>query len=661
MNLIERIPARGRIVYLHDIVMAALSYVVTLYLRLGDGLLFYSPETLVQGGIMFTAVCAVAFWIMGLYRGVWRYASLNDLVAITKAVSLAIVVSLVVMFLWTRLEHFPRSLVIINWFVLIGLLGAPRFLFRLLKDRRIELRLENPDQPRVPVLLAGAGDGAELFIRALARSEHDNYRVVGILSETAARVGRRILGHEVLGTLDDIALVTAELRARGNAPMRLILTKDDLDGARMRDLVERAGTLGMTMARTPKLTDFRSGAVDSVTVRPVDIEDLLGRPQAVLDRHAMRRLIQGCRVLITGAGGSIGAELVRQISDLEPARVLLLDQSEFALYGIDLELAARHPALARGAVIADVRDARGLDALFAAFRPELVFHAAALKHVPLVELNPLAGLATNVLGTVNVAEACRAHAVATMVQISTDKAVNPTNVMGASKRLAEQYCQALDGLRENGGGQGESLTRFVTVRFGNVLGSTGSVVPLFQKQLAAGGPLTITHPDMKRYFMTIREAVELVLQASALHAGPGMPKGGAKGGAKGRIMVLDMGEPVRILDLARQMIRLAGLKPETDIAIEFIGRRPGEKLFEEVFHGAEKLQPAGAPGILLAAPRAADLADLTQAMAALRGHVDAGDTAAALALLGRLVPDYIPDQEPRGPAPASAPISDHQE
>ena len=622
-----KIPPRGYIAFAHDIVMAAVSFVVSLYLRLGDALFYYSPDLLIQGTIVFTAVSAAVFLFMGLYRGVWRYASVEDLMAITRTVTLTILVFLVAMFFWTRLEFLPRSLLIINWFVMMALLGGPRFLYRMLKDRSVSLKLDGTGRRRIPVLLAGAGDGAELFIRALSRPRDANYRVVGIVSERPTRVGRQIHGIEVMGTVDDLEAVTGQLAAAGTRPQRVILTTDDMDGARVRRLLDISDELGMTLARIPRLTDFKSGVGDKLEIKPIDVEDLLGRPQTALDRTAMQGLIEGRRVLITGAGGSIGSELVRQISDFAPAAIVLLDHSEFHLYSIDMELAGRHPELPREPVIADVRDRARLERVFAEGRPELVFHAAALKHVPMVEANICEGVMTNVIGSVNVAEACLAAGVRTLVMISTDKAVNPTNVMGATKRIAERYCQALDIRRGNADG-----TRFVTVRFGNVLGSTGSVVPLFQRQLAAGGPLTVTHPDMKRFFMTIREAVELVLQASAL---------GSRGRQQeGKIFVLDMGEPVRILDLARQMIRLAGLRPEDDIAIQITGSRPGEKLGEEMFHGGENLVPTECADILLAAPRTADIEELRGAVAELAGACSAADTAQVMDLIRRLVPEY---------------------
>lgn len=625
-----RMPHRGYLVYTHDIVMTVISLYASLYLRLGDRFItFFPAETLIMAGTLFGAIAAGVYMYLDLYRGVWRYASINDLFAITRAVSLVILIFLLAMFLWSRLDNLPRSYLAINWFVLMALLGGPRFIYRLIKDRRIDFRLEDVSTPRVPVLLVGAGDAAEEFIRSLNRSPDASYRIAGLVSESSGRVGRNIRGIPVLGTTGDMDRVIAALEKTGERPQRLILSRENMDGARVRELLDAATRHGMTLARLPRLTEFKSGPADATKVRPVAIEDLLGRPQKPLDRDAMAGLIGGKRVLITGAGGSIGSELARQVSDFTPAELTLLDSSEFNLYCIDMEMAGRHPGLVRRAVIADVRDRHAIDRLFVEAGPDLVLHAAALKHVPLVEANPCQGVLTNVIGTANVADACVAAGVATMVMVSTDKAVNPTNVMGASKRIAERYCQSLDLRRGDNSG-----TRFVTVRFGNVLGSTGSVVPLFQKQLAEGGPLTVTDGQMKRYFMTVGEAVELILQASAMEDDDNR--------LSGKIFVLDMGEPVLIMDLARQMIRLAGLVPDDDIEIRITGLRPGEKLFEEIFHGGEPLVETGHDGILLAAPRAADAAVMALAIENLAAAACDADLERVMSLIGDLVPEYRP-------------------
>jgi len=632
MNLKFLRDARSKIAFGHDVAMAAISLPLSLYLRLGENIAFYDPILLVQSTALFTVVAAGAFWSMRLYGGVWRYASLNDLYAITRAVTLAILVFLPLLFLITRLEAMPRSTLVINWFVLIGMLGGPRFIYRLFKDRRAERSIARESTPRVPVLLVGAGDAAELFIRATNRNAVSAYQAVGLVDEKGSRIGRNIHGVHVLGDLASIPFIVERLGRQGQRPQRLILTKENIDGAVVRSLLECAESLGITLARLPRLTDFRNNVDDVHNIRPIAIEDLLGRPQTMLDRASMKTLVHGKRVLVTGAGGTIGSELARQIAKFDPAHIILVDNSEYMLYEIDLELRETHPDVECRAVLADVRDRVHVNQLLAAEMPELVFHAAALKHVPVVESFPDEGVLTNAVGTRIVADACRANDVQTMVQISTDKAVNPSSLMGATKRIAETYCQALD-ITERDRPAG---TRFVTVRFGNVLGSTGSVVPLFQRQLANGGPLTVTHPDMKRFFMTVHEAVELVLEASVL--------GSREHGGEGKIYVLDMGEPVRILDLARQMILLAGLEPDRDIRIEITGPRAGEKLYEEILHDSEPPQETEYSGILLAAPRVADGALLARGLDELETLARAGKVEETVALIRRLVPEYQPPE-----------------
>ena len=626
---------RAKIAFAHDITMAAVSFLVSLYLRVGGDFGYFETGFVVQATALFTVIAAGVFWAMRLYAGVWRYASVEDLLAIIRAVTGTILLFLAAMFVVSRLEFVPRSTLAINWLVLLALLGGPRFIYRLFKDRRANDVSEREGARRIPVLLVGAGDAAELFVRAINRARQSAYHAVGIVDEKGRRVGRNIHGVHVLGTIDDIPAIVARLEEEGRRPQRLIVTKSKIMGEEIQHLLGIAEKLGLTLARMPRLDDFRGGIGGTPEVRPIDISDLLGRPQASLDRASMAALIGGKRVLVTGAGGTIGSELCRQIADFHPAALTLLDQSEYHLYSIDLEIGERDPDLPRRAILADVRDEDRIGRVFQDERPELVFHAAALKHVPMVEMHPNEGALTNAFGTKVVADACRAHGVAAMVLISTDKAVNPTSMMGATKRVAESYCQALDLTDAN---LGADRTHFVTVRFGNVLGSTGSVVPLFQRQLAAGGPLTVTHPDMTRYFMTVREAVELVLQASV--------QGVADDADQGKIYVLDMGEPVRIIDLARQMILLAGLQPDIDVKIEITGPRPGEKLFEEILHESEALVPTVHPGILLAAPRATDLALLSRAIDELAAAARAGRAADTRAIVERLVPEFqTPDKQ----------------
>ena len=620
---------RARIAFAHDVVVAAISFVAALYLRVGGDLDYFSTDFFFVATGIYTVIAAAVFWSMRLYEGVWRYASLEDLVAIIRAGTIVVLVFLAAMFLVSRLELIPRSTLPINWLVLLALLGGSRFLYRLFKDRRANEAAESDSERRIPVLLIGAGDSAELFIRAINRARQSAWHAVGLIDEKGRRVGHNIHGVQVLGDIGDIASIMSQMDHEGRRPQRLIITKSQIEGDEIKRLLSISKDLGVGLARMPRLDDFRENIESATEIRPLNIEDLLGRPQAFLDRASMAELVGGRRVLVTGAGGTIGSELCRQIAAFKPATIVLLDSSEYQLYSIDIEIGEMAPDLVRHPILADVRDKDRLARVFAEEQPELVFHTAALKHVPMVELHPDEGALTNVAGTRIIADACREHDVRAMVLISTDKAVNPSSMMGATKRMAESYCQALD-LEE--AVRGKHRTRFVTVRFGNVLGSTGSVVPLFQRQLAAGGPLTVTHPGMTRYFMTVREAVELVLQASV--------QGVADSTDQGKIFVLDMGEPVKIIDLARQIILLAGLKPDIDIAIEITGLRPGEKLFEEILHASEELVPTPHPGILLAAPRANDITLLGQAIDELTSAARDGQVDEARAIIQRHVPEF---------------------
>ena len=631
--------SRALLVALNDVILAAVAFELSVWMRY---LTYGAPQEfgfLWQGTLIFTGVAAVSFWAFGLYRGIWYYASFNDIIAILKAVSIATLVFLPILFVMNRLDALPRSVLVINWVLLVVMLAGPRFLYRVLKDGDFTSVFERHDPTQIPVLIAGISDAADTFIRETKRSRRSPYRIVGLVDRSAGRVGRDIRGVRVLGTLDDLGNVVESLARRYRRPQRLIIASDRIRGSEVRDLLEAAERNGMTLSRLPRITDFQhdgEGAEAQTNVasegpikpRPVDIEDLLGRSQRVLDRNAVAAFVAGQRVLVTGAGGTIGSELCRQIAALAPAEITLADNSEYNLYRIDLELQEDFPELPRSAVLADVRDQRRLQAVFAEHRPQLVFHAAAYKHVPLSEANVCETIATNVGGTLAVADLCATTGVDSMVLISTDKAVKPSSVMGATKRVAETISQTK--------GLADKATNYAIVRFGNVLGSTGSVVPLFERQLSRGGPLTVTHPDTTRYFMTTREAVELVLQASA---------GASAEAYRGKIFVLDMGEPVRISDLAKQMVRLAGLEPDVDVKIEYIGMRPGEKLVEELFHGAEQPDPTSMDGILLAAPRVIEGELLLPQVTRLLEAAGVGDADEAHRLLRQIVPDYAPPTE----------------
>ncbi|NDF11982.1 MAG: polysaccharide biosynthesis protein [Proteobacteria bacterium] len=620
-------PHKTYLIVLMDALMAALSFIAALYLRLGTDKFYQAEPYLLKGTLLFTVIAVLMFLMFRLPQRVWRYASVQDLISITQAVSLAVLLFLPSMFLVNRLEGVPRSYIFIQWLLLIMLLGGPRLAYRLMQEGSLTLLSGSEligQANRIPVLLYGLNEHTELFIRETFNNRQSQYRVVGIVDDDKTKKGREIRGVKIYGGFQDIARIVRKLRSRDDAPHKIIVA-DTYDKALIREIVSKADKMGMRVGVLPRLADVRGAATDKLQVKMVAVEDLLGRAQAALDRDLMESHIRGKKILVTGAGGTIGSELVRQICSYQPAEITLFENAEHNLYLIDKELEERFPEIKRSAVIGDVRNFTFLQKLFKAKKPDVVFHAAALKHVPMAEINSIETAHTNIIGTKYVADACLKCGVKQMVAISTDKAVNPCNVMGATKRAAERYVQAL------GQSKKKVTTQYITVRFGNVLGSTGSVVPLFRRQLEQGGPLTVTHPDMVRYFMTVREAVELVLQAAAMSA---------KGSYNGNIFVLDMGDPVHIKDLALQMIRLAGLKPDEDIKITFTGLRPGEKLYEELFYTFEAPEHTTYDGLMLARSQKYNLKKIEQAIASLHQAIDARDEKTVAAQIASLAPEY---------------------
>jgi O-antigen biosynthesis protein WbqV len=615
----------------HDVVMAGIAMILALTARYGlDDLPTDGRLLLWIGGFM--AISAVAFRIFGLGRGMWRFASITDLRAIVFASTLATLAFLVVMFALTRLDGLPRTAPIIAWFVLIVLLGAPRLAYRAFKDGGITgIRPRDlADRPVQQVLIVGGASDADKVIRNHDLERSRRLKVHGIIDHSGNKRGRDVRGVPIIGTIDELDAIVARLSRGGVTINALILASPREDRHAIQPLAASAARLGLPLRRVSS----ESLTESEPNVENVTLEDLLGRAPVKLELDNIRALISDQVVLVTGAGGSIGSEIVRQVAALGPSRMVLIDNSEFALYEIDQCLDRDFAVIDRIAAIADVRDEARIRAIMLQERPSVVFHAAALKHVPLVESNVCEGVLTNVIGARNVALAAVDAGVDTVVVISTDKAIRPTSVMGATKRAAEAFCQALDvsGVR----------TRFITVRFGNVLGSNGSVVPLFKRQILAGGPVTITHPDMKRYFMTIKEATELVLQAAANAV--------ARNDERGRIFVLDMGQPVRIVDLARTMIALAGLRPDVDIPISYSGLRPGEKLFEELFDKDEATIPSGADGVFMASARLGEYAALSSLIERLAHVAGSGDATAARSVLGELVPEMmVAHEEPAAP------------
>jgi FlaA1/EpsC-like NDP-sugar epimerase len=557
-------------------------------------------------------VHALSFRYFGLYRGMWRFASLPDLKRIVFAVGAAAVIVPLVLFMIARLADVPRSVLVLHPMLLVMVMGGARIAYRSWKDGHL-LSLE--ELGTEPVLVMGAGAASASLLRAL--SANPEWRVVGLLDDDSAKRGRHLHGVAVLGDLSEIGAVAERHEVR-----HAVIAMPRATATQRRRAAELAVGAGLKVLTVPSYDDLMSGRVAVSAIRKVELEDLLGRERVQLDDAGLHALLGSNVVLVSGAGGSIGSELCRQIARFAPSRLVMVESSEFSLYRMEQEFAGAGLSALVVSVIGDVRDAARMDAILAEHRPRVVFHAAAYKHVPLMEHeNSAEAVRNNVLGTWTLAGAAQRHGVGRFVLISTDKAVNPTNVMGATKRLAERVVQQLQG---NGG------TRFVTVRFGNVLGSTGSVIPKFREQIARGGPVTVTHPEIVRYFMLIPEAAQLVLQAGLMGEG-------------GEIFVLDMGDPVKIVDLARDLIRLSGFS-EDDIRIKFTGLRRGEKLYEELLADGELTLPTPHPKLRVARAREShDDAWLAELHAGL--VAPGSDPAAVKARLGAFVPEYAPQDD----------------
>ena len=594
----------------HDALAACLAWYLAYQLRFNFEVPseFFAVLTLCLPGVVLIQM--MGFYLFGLYRGVWRFASVIDLQRIVMSALLTGVVVTAGLFMLRSNFVVPRSVLILDPILLILMMGGSRFLYRALKEHQLYgLRVSRGE----PVIIIGAGPTAVTLTKELARG--DQWRVVGLLDDDKSLHTREVSGVTVLGGLSD--LTKAHQRFSFN---HIIIAAPEMGHADRRAILDAATFLGVKALTVPLFDDLLSGRLTVSQIRPVDVEDLLGRDVVKLDSTGLQALIQSQSVLVSGAGGSIGSELCRQILKFKPSQLICLDISEYALYQLEQAFNSLDSAVELIYVVGDVKNEARLEGLLKRFKPSVVFHAAAYKHVPLMENDNVSeALNNNVLGTYTLARASKAAGVAKFVLISTDKAVNPTNVMGASKRLAEMVCQGL---------QEEQGTRFVMVRFGNVLGSSGSVIPKFREQIKAGGPITVTHPEITRYFMSIPEAAQLVLQAGLMGAG-------------GEVFVLDMGEPVRIVDLARDMIKLSGLQ-EDDIAIEFSGLRPGEKLYEELLADDEHTLPTHHEKLRIANVRTVDEAWVAK----LIDWVANTQNAEELKIQQNLqswVPEYTPD------------------
>ena len=604
--------AKRTLAVAHDLVAVVVCWFAAYWLRFNLDIPAVYRDGALRALLPVFAVYVPACWFFGLYRGIWRYASVMDLRRIILAVVTASVVAAALLFM-LRQPGIPRSVLVLHPLLLVLVMGGSRFTYRAWRDRALYGRMMLAGEP---VLVLGSGDAADRLLRELAHSP--DWCVVGLLSDDARRIGHELQGVKILGPNEDLAVWAEKLSVK-----RAIVAMPDASPRKRRHAMELAVQAGLSVMTVPSLDDMLSGRVAVSAVRRVQLEDLLGREPVELDNAALHSWLEGKVVLVSGAGGSIGSELARQLLQFRPGLLILLDISEFALYQMEQELQRLHPEAHCAFVVGDVKDVAWIDRLFASYCPAVVFHAAAYKHVPLMEgENAWQAVRNNVVGSKRLAEAARQYGVDKFVLVSTDKAVNPTNVMGATKRLAERVLAAMQQERGDGG------TRFITVRFGNVLGSNGSVIPTFREQIARGGPVTVTHPEIIRYFMLIPEAAQLVMQAGLMGQG-------------GEIFVLEMGEPVRIADLARDMIRLSGFT-ENEIRIEFTGLRPGEKLYEELLTDSEQTLPTPHPKLRVALAEAApDAAWRRELEAWLREPVP--DTNGDLKLrLHRFVPEYSP-------------------
>ena len=625
------------LIVVHDLVMTGVAVVATFFVRF-EGSLLSERLVYLPGFLPFFIVFAsVVYWFFHLYRAKWRFASLPDLFNIFRATTVLALTLLVIDYIVLSPQFFGsfffgKITIALYWLIQMFLLGGPRLAFRYFKYARSRHTLGRDSN--TPILLLGRGNDIEVILRAIETGTVKKMRPKGILSYRTDDLGQSIRGVPVLGTFADLDQVVEDFRARGEVIRRLVATPSALSPEANPDmLLARSRRLGLPLVRVTSLGEGMRNA----ELAPLEIEDLLLRPTVQIDRQRLENFIRGKRVLVTGGGGSIGSEICTRVVAFGASDLMVLESSEPSLHHI-----LEHPSLVASdtnvdGVIADVRDRARVQEVMNEFRPDVVFHAAALKHVPYLERNWTEGIKTNVFGSVNVADAAVKAGASEIVIISTDKAIDPVSMLGATKRFAEMYAQALDAEFRSRNG----APRLIAVRFGNVLGSVGSVVPKFKAQIARGGPVTVTHPDMVRYFMTTREAADLVL-TSASHADDGrrVPANDDTSYERASVYVLKMGQPVRIYELAERMIRLAGYEPGEDIEIAVMGTRPGERLHEILFARDEPMAEIGIDGVMAAKPIFADRAKVDQWLMILAKAVADGDRIAAERVFEEAIPEF---------------------
>ncbi|WP_291656191.1 SDR family NAD(P)-dependent oxidoreductase [Bosea sp. (in: a-proteobacteria)] len=617
-------------VVLHDLAVTALAIWLVFVVRFEGAQLEEHLRYLPRFLPFFVAYAGLVYWLFSLYRSKWRFASLPDLSNIVKAVSVLTVSLLVVDYVLVAPNfygafYFGKISIALYWLVQVALLGGPRLAYRYFKYARS--RTTAVREANLPALLLGRGVEVEMVIRAMETGTMRRLRPAGILSPRADDLGQSIRGVPVLGLLSEIERIAGEAVERGEAFRRIVATPSALlPEAQPEAWLARTRKLALPISRIDSLGE----GVRDAEVAPLEIEDLLVRSTATIDRERLGSFLKGKRVIVTGGGGSIGSEICLRCAAFGAAELLIVESSEPALFQISEQLSVQAPDTSVSGVLADVRDRERIMPLFAAFKPDIVVHAAALKHVPYLEADWSEGIKTNIFGSVNVIDAAVAADARTFVMISTDKAIEPVSMLGATKRFAEIYAQSRDAELV----AADSGIRLVAVRFGNVLGSAGSVVPKFKAQIARGGPVTVTSPEMIRYFMTIREACDLVLTAAS-HA-----RSSEAEAERAAVYVLKMGQPMRIMDMAERMIRLAGFEPGEDIEIVVSGVRPGERLHEILFAQDEPMAETGLDGVMAAKPIFAGRARIETWLTRLAAAVKANDQAAANAVLDEAIPDF---------------------
>jgi FlaA1/EpsC-like NDP-sugar epimerase len=594
----------------HDLVMVAVSWLAAGWIIHRGGVTGVNPNLSLMSELMLVlTVQGVVFWFTGLYKGLWRFASFPDMWNIARAASFGtiLIIAVTTVLYGSELRQVLGALLIYPG-ILFLTLGLPRMCYRFWKDSRLSANTSADGQQRVLVL--GAGRSGALLERELRH--RGSLDVVGFLDDDHRLRGARVHGVPVIGPINNLARVSKELNAS-----LAIIAMPSATNQQMQQIVEICEKSDIKFRTLPTLNELGNKSTRIDDLKRVVIDDLLGREPVSLVWNPIREGLSGKRVMITGGGGSIGSELCRQIARLNPGELIVVDNGEYALYRIDHELRGDFQDLIFSSILGDICDSATVEKVVSEYKPDMIFHAAAYKHLPILQTQLREAFRNNVLGTMRLAEAAERHGVGTFVLISTDKAVNPANIMGATKRVAEMYCQHMNA---------RSQTRYITVRFGNVLNSNGSVVPLFKEQIAKGGPVTVTHPEISRYFMTISEASQLIMQAAVLGSG-------------GEIYVLDMGEPVKITYLAEQLIRLAGKEPGKEIEIVYTGLRPGEKLFEQLFHELEPYEQTEHEKIFLAHPREVGWDDLSPELREAELAVKRYDTKKLQKILLRLVPE----------------------